>query len=174
MRIHLETQEKLHIQDMIRQKKIELVTSYVLDFENSNNRSIQKKMMIEKFMKDYAKLYVSNKNEEHIAKMAVQIMGTGIKEKDAYHVACAVIAECDYFITTDDRLLKYQSERIQLVTPGEFIRKRNILFLLLKETISIIQYGKGNILIKWNRASLRQKHLPNAYSHPYTGDAQVL
>ena len=27
MRIHLETQAKLHIQDMIRQKQIELVTS---------------------------------------------------------------------------------------------------------------------------------------------------
>ena len=34
----------------------------------------------------------------------------------------AAIAECDYFVTTDDRLLKYQSEKIKLVTPGEFIR----------------------------------------------------
>ena len=123
MRIHLETQAKLHIQDMIRQKQIELVTSYVLDFENSNNRSIQKKMAIEKFMKDYASLYVSNKNEKDIAKMASCIMKTGIKEKDAYHVACAVMAKCKYFITTDDRLLKYQSDEIELVTPGEFIRR---------------------------------------------------
>lgn len=123
MRIHLETQAKLHIQDMIRQEKIELVTSYVLDFENSYNRSIQKKMAIEKFMKEYATLYVSNKNEKDIAKIADAIMETGIKEKDAYHVACAVIAECNYFVTTDDRLLKYQSEKIELVTPGEFIRR---------------------------------------------------
>ena len=123
IRIHLETQAKLHIQDMIRQKKIELVTSYVLDFENSNNRSIQKRMAIEKFMKEYATLYVSNKNEKDIEKVAAVIMETGVKEKDAYHVACAVIAECDYFVTTDDRLLKYQSEKIELVTPGEFIRR---------------------------------------------------
>ena len=126
MRIHLETQAKLHIQDMIRQNKIELVTSYILDFENSNNRSIQKKMAIEKFMKEYAKLYVSNKNEEDIAKIAGQVMRTGIKEKDAYHVACAVTAGCDYLITTDDRFLKYQTERIQLVTPGEFIRRMEV------------------------------------------------
>lgn len=123
MRIHLETQAKLHIQDMIREEKIELVTSYVLDFENSYNRSIQKKMAIEKFMKEYATLYVSNKNEKDIAKIADAIMETGIKEKDTYHVACAVIAECNYFVTTDDRLLKYQSEKIELVTPGEFIRR---------------------------------------------------
>lgn len=38
MRIHLETQAKLHIQDTIRDGEIELVTSYVLDFENSNKR----------------------------------------------------------------------------------------------------------------------------------------
>lgn len=48
---------------------------------------------------------------------------TNTKEKDAYHVACAVMAECDYFVTTDDRLLKFQSEKIKLVTPGEFIRR---------------------------------------------------
>ena len=123
MRIHLETQAKLHIQDMIRQEKIELVTSYVLDFENSNNRSVQKKLAIEKFMKEYAALYVSNKKEKDIENIADAIMETGIKEKDAYHVACAVIAGCDYFVTTDDRLLKYQSEKIRLVTPGEFIRR---------------------------------------------------
>lgn len=123
MRIYLETQAKLHIQDMIRQEKIELVTSYILDFENSNNRSMQKKLAIQKFMNEYAVLYVSNKNEKDITKLAEAIMKTGIKEKDAYHVACAVIAECNYFVTTDDRLLKYQSEKIKLVTPGELIRR---------------------------------------------------
>ena len=123
MRIYLETQAKLHIQDMIRRKQIELVTSYILDFENSCNRSIQKKMTIDKFMKDYAAWYVSNRDEQDIKKIADSIMKTGVKEKDAYHVACAMMAECDYFITTDDRLLKYQSEKIRLVTPGEFIRR---------------------------------------------------
>ena len=126
MRIYLETQAKLHIQDMIRQKQIELVTSYVLDFENSNNRSIQKRMAIEKFMKDYATLYVSNKHSDKFAEIADSIMETGVKEKDAYHVACALMAECDYFVTTDDRLLKYQSEKIKLVTPGEFIRRMEV------------------------------------------------
>ena len=123
MRIYLETQAKLHIQDMIRREKIELVTSYILDFENSNNRSMQKKLAIQKFMNEYATLYVSNRNEKDITKLAEAIMETGIKEKDAYHVACAVIAECNYFVTTDDRLLKYQSEKIKLVTPGELIRR---------------------------------------------------
>lgn len=99
------------------------MASYILDFENSNNRSMQKKMAIEKFMKDYAALYVSNRNEKEIAALAKPIMTTGVKEKDAYHVACAIAAKCNYFITTDDRLLKYQSDKVELVTPEEFIRR---------------------------------------------------
>lgn len=123
MRIYLETQAKLYIRELIKQKKLKLVTSYVLDYENSRNRSSQKRMAIEKFMEDYATFYVSNRNENRIKEYVTTIMETGVKEKDAYHVACAILAECEYFITTDDRLLKYQSENIKLVTPGEFIRE---------------------------------------------------
>ena len=50
-------------------------------------------------------------------------MQTGVKEKDAFHVACATLSQCDYFITTDDRLLRYQKGEMPLVTPGEFIRR---------------------------------------------------
>lgn len=123
IRIYLETQAKLHIQDLIREKRLELVASYVNDYENSNNLSVQKKMAIKKFMDDYAAYYVSNMHEEKIKNIALKIMETGVKEKDAYHVACALMAGCDYFITTDDRLLKYNSESICLLTPGELIRR---------------------------------------------------
>ncbi len=123
IRIQLESQAKLYIQDQIRLHKIELVTSYVLDYENDNNRSIQKKTLISRFMKEYSSFYVSNLREPEIRQIASSIMQTGVKEKDAYHVACAVLAECDYFISTDDRLLKYHSDMIALVSPGEFIRR---------------------------------------------------
>lgn len=42
---------------------------------------------------------------------------------DAFHIACAIFSESDFFITTDDRVLKYQSKKIEIVTPGEFIRR---------------------------------------------------
>ncbi len=123
MRICLETQAKLHIQDLIRQGKLELVTSYILEYENRANRSMQKKMTIQAFMEEHTSYYVSNQKEMEIGERAVAIMQTGIKEKDAYHVACAIQAGCSYLITTDDRLLKYITDQIQLVTPGEFIRR---------------------------------------------------
>ncbi|MBR6213123.1 MAG: hypothetical protein IKQ67_00555 [Candidatus Methanomethylophilaceae archaeon] len=35
------------------------------------------------------------------------IAESGIKALDASHLASAIYAKCDYFITTDDRLLRY-------------------------------------------------------------------
>ena len=52
--------------------------------------------------------------------MADQIESTGIKYKDACHIACAILGKCDYFITTDDRLYKYQDPRIQIINPIQF------------------------------------------------------
>lgn len=38
---------------MIRKGNLELVTSYVLDYENDRNRSLQKKMTIERVIREY-------------------------------------------------------------------------------------------------------------------------
>ncbi len=78
----------------------------MLEFENSRNKSTQKKTVIQNFMDDYAAFYISAKNKREIKNLADEIMKTGIKEKDAYHVSCAILGHCKYFITTDDRLLK--------------------------------------------------------------------
>ena len=53
--------------------------------------------------------------------MPHEIMETGVKYKDACHVASAILAECDYLISTDKRLLKYKSDRLKLANPIEFV-----------------------------------------------------
>lgn len=123
IRIHLETEAKLHIQDMVKKGELDLVTSFMLDYENGKNKYMQKRETIAGFMSANESYYVGDEREEEIAKIAEPIIQTGVKEKDAFHVACAIFAQCDYFITTDDRLLKYQTERMPLVAPGEFIRR---------------------------------------------------
>lgn len=116
IRIHLETEAKLHIQSLVKKGELELVTSFMLEYENGKNRYLQKRKTITEFMNTNESYYVGLEKGEEIAKTAKSIMETGVKEKDAIHVACAVFAQCDYFITTDDRLLKYQTERMPLVT----------------------------------------------------------
>ncbi|MDE5716653.1 MAG: hypothetical protein K2I53_03360 [Lachnospiraceae bacterium] len=123
IRIRLETEAKLHIQELVRNGEIDLVTSYMLEYENGKNRFSHKKQAIADFMNVNESYYVGIDKEAEVKKFAERIMETGIKSADALHVACAILAGSDYFITTDDRLLKLQTEEIQVVTPGEFIRR---------------------------------------------------
>ena len=48
-------------------------------------------------------------------------MKSGVKEKDALHIACAIEGKCEYFITTDGRVLKYFSHQIKICDPIDFL-----------------------------------------------------
>ena len=126
IRISLETQAKLYIQNLVKDKQIELVTSYILEYKNGKNKFGKRKQVIAEFMETNESYYVGVERDSDVAKIAEPIMQTGVKEKDAFHVACAILAKCDYFITTDDRLLKYQDGGLPLVTPEEFIRRMEV------------------------------------------------
>ncbi|MBQ3918833.1 MAG: hypothetical protein II695_04095 [Oscillospiraceae bacterium] len=121
IKVALEAQAKLHIQDLIRSGKADLIGSYTLDYEISRNPLEMRKKAIIQFLENNMKAYVGVERDDIIAPMAEEIMKTGVKEKDAFHVASAIYAGCEYFISTDIRLLKYRSDRIKLVTPLEFI-----------------------------------------------------
>ncbi len=122
LRISLETQAKLRIQDMIRDKELDLASSYVLLYENSKNPYELRKGSIRSFVKDHISVYIDIDRAEDVKRIADDIISMGIKTADAYHVACAILAGCDCFITTDDSLLKYKTDLIRLVDPTEFIR----------------------------------------------------
>lgn len=51
-----------------------------------------------------------------------KIMATGIKSADATHLACAIYANCNYFVTTDDRILKYRDNKIKIINPIDMIQ----------------------------------------------------
>ena len=122
LRISLETQAKLKIQDMIKNREIKLASSYILMYENSRNPHEMRIKAIRGFVKDHVSVYIGVDWVNEIKPLADRIISTGIKTADAYHVACAVLAKSDYFLTTDDRLLKYLSDTIMIVNPTEFIR----------------------------------------------------
>ena len=43
-----------------------------------------------------------------------------IETRDAIHIAAAIYAECDVFLSTDIRALKYKTDEIRLMNPVEF------------------------------------------------------
>ncbi|MDY6357673.1 MAG: hypothetical protein SPL59_10675 [Catonella sp.] len=121
--VSIETQCKLWIQKMIREGSYELVSSYMLRYECINSPFIDRKRAIIQFIDKYADYIVDVDRKNLIEERAQDIMSTGIKFKDACHVASAIFAGCDYFISTDKRLLRYKSEEIKLVSPVEFLEE---------------------------------------------------
>jgi len=121
IRVFLETQAKIHIQKLIAGGTLELAYSHVSVFENSANSNKDHRGVISDFFV-YATVYIDSGQEEVIDKMIEKIKIQGVKNKDAAHLACAIKAECDYFITTDDFVLKrFSGKEIKVCSPIEFL-----------------------------------------------------
>ena len=122
IKVKLEALAVAKIQEKITYNELELVTSYMLHYENGQRSDEKQRIKIEQFFKTHRKIHISIENAELLEESIKKIMSTGIKVKDATHVASAILSKCDYFITVDERLLKYKSNEIKLVTPIEFIK----------------------------------------------------
>ncbi len=126
IRISLETQAKLYIQRAIIERKIDMVYSYMSRYENSQNPFKIRRDTISDFFRN-SSVYVSEDNADKIQVKASEIMQTGIKSKDALHVACAIFGKADIFLSTDIRLLKYKTDEISLMNPIDFLNELEVI-----------------------------------------------
>jgi len=122
LKIRLETEAKLFIQQAILLGKYELVWSYILEFENDQNPYEERRSAIRDW-KMYANVFCTE-NEE-IIMYAESLSKYGIKVKDALHIACAVNANADLFITTDKKLINTTIPEIRVVNPLTVINELN-------------------------------------------------
>ncbi len=120
LRISLESQSKMYIQRLIIEKRLKLVYSFISEYENSKNPYEIRRTSINDFFKNAA-VFVDGSHLQKVTELAREIMKTGIKQMDAYHVSSAIIGKADYFLTTDKRLLKYQTDNIKIINPVDFI-----------------------------------------------------
>lgn len=119
--VRLQTEAKLHVQDMIRDGALSLVWSAIMDTENAANPDVNRKMAIVGWKKLSAiDVPVNQRIEEEAESLAL----IGIKPMDALHVASAIEARAAYFLTTDKALLRRmaQDNRMQTMDPVDFIR----------------------------------------------------
>jgi predicted nucleic acid-binding protein len=106
LRVRLEAEAKLAIQDEIRTGSFELAWSYIMDFENEANPFEERKAAISSW-KHRAAINVSETPE--ILALALDLNARGLPKKDALHVSCAVESGALIFFTTDDRVLRKRS-----------------------------------------------------------------
>ena len=121
--IYLEAEAKLFVQTGILRGNFELAWSYVMDFENSVNPHESRKNEITK----WRKIAVTDIGvSEEIVALGNSIMLKGIKKKDALHIACAIKSKCDYFLTTDKKVLNKDLSEIIIMNPLDFVRKLEV------------------------------------------------
>lgn len=116
--VHLETQAKLAIQQMIKNNELELVWSDVLTYENNRNPFIERATNIAKWA-EIATTCVHIDDE--VVARGKQLLCTGLKNMDALHVASSIKAQADFFITVDKGILKRKINDIKIVTPYTFL-----------------------------------------------------
>ena len=90
----------LKIQKSIIKKDIELVTSFVKNFRT---------------------VYIGIDKIDELTKIVNKIVKFGIKYKDAYHIASSILSDCDYFVTFDKKILKYNSNEVKIINPVDFV-----------------------------------------------------
>jgi len=117
--VKLESEAVSFIQEQIKLGKLNLVWSYIMDYENYFNPFEDRRISVEKW-RQYAKDDV-NENTE-IVEQAENLTLLNIKKKDALHIACALYAKCQYFLTTDLKLLNKTVDGISIINPIDFLK----------------------------------------------------
>lgn len=122
VRIYLETQAKLYIQQQILNGQYALIWSYILQFENEQNPHVAHKHEIAKWKKLARSLITAS---DGVISTALQYQTLGLGVKDALHCACAVAAHADFFITTDRQLInKAQAiTELKVINPLTFVEE---------------------------------------------------
>ena len=121
MTVKLESDAKIFIQNLVKQGQINLIWSFMLDFENSANPYKNRREWIFAWESYAEKNIELNRN---ITDYAEHLLTLSFKKKDAVHISCAIAGNCEYFITTDKGILnkKHKIKDIIILDPIEFVR----------------------------------------------------
>ena len=117
-RVRVETDAKLELQAHVSTGRVELIWSYVLDYENAQNPFAERRESIAR----WRGLAVDRVPESEATRvLARQLAASGVKFYDALHAACAAVGQAALFVSTDDALLKRLkvSSSLKAVLPGE-------------------------------------------------------
>jgi predicted nucleic acid-binding protein len=120
IKIRLQAEAKLFIQEKIIRNELKLVWSYILDYENHYNPFKERKNSIEQWKNS---AIIDIEETEEVLNIADKLVKLSLKSKDALHLACAIIAKCDYFLTTDDLITKKLTnfKEIRVINPVNFL-----------------------------------------------------
>lgn len=104
---------------MVEAKAVELISSSVLEYENSRNPYPIKQEAMNRYLQLAA---LRQEVSEVIRQRAEELEKNGLKAIDALHIACAEAAKSDYFITCDKRVInRYSGLTMKVINPADFV-----------------------------------------------------
>lgn len=118
-RIWLETLAFAVILQMVEAAGVELVSSSVLEYENSRNPFPVRQRWVSRCLR-LAKVHQTV--DEDIRLRAEELERAGVKPVDALHVACAEAAGSDDCLTCDDYAIRrYPGKTLRVRNPVDFV-----------------------------------------------------
>ena len=125
VRVKLESEAILTIFEAIKNSKFSWTSSEILIYELTLNPD---KIKMEKTIL-FTKMALNKISfTEEVKEYAKKILDLGFDLMDAYHISSAVSNEIDFFISTDDKLIKRgtkhkNSFNIRFLNPLDFVNK---------------------------------------------------
>jgi predicted nucleic acid-binding protein len=133
LRIKLETAAIEGIFALAEAGKLAVIWSFMLDYENSLNPHQERKEGVELLSRLCR--YTIAPSSEIVRRARSLIKSSGVKPRDALHLACAENAECDYFVTCDDALIgafdkstRGHGLKVVAINPVEFMRTEGMRY----------------------------------------------
>ena len=131
LRIRFESMAIDILFELVENENYKLAWSFILEYENSRNPFMDRRLHIESISTLCKEMIEPNKEIKSIAKDIIKYSNT--KDKDALHLASAVYNGCNYFITCDDKFIRTVVRNrsvlgniigaIKLYNPIDFLRK---------------------------------------------------
>ncbi|MEN9518220.1 MAG: hypothetical protein RLZZ381_808 [Cyanobacteriota bacterium] len=122
-KIFLESQAVVIILQMVETGMVDLVSSSVLEYENSRNPYPLKQEAMNRYLQMAKAIQMV---DEAIRQRSEELGHNGLKAVDALHVACAEMLRSDYFITCDKRLInRCAGLMLKVVNPVDFVLEVN-------------------------------------------------
>ncbi len=120
-RVRSESESIITILQYVRDHSVDLVWSSAVDYENDRSRISERREAVSQW-RFYSTSEVSA--SEMVEEYAGELLELGFDKLDSIHIASAMVGFADYFVTTDDRILKRKGKinKISIVNPTELVK----------------------------------------------------
>ena len=124
LKVCLETVAKLAVQLLMATHALEYAWSDILTYEVTQNPVRRRRRLILSWKENAVADVVS---DEDVLARGKEFQQLGVKPKDALHLASALRAGCDWFLTTDRGILNKveEIEGMRVANPIDFIMKED-------------------------------------------------